>query len=177
MVGCIADSKDGFANVRTAWLCGAGDRAALAFTCCRQCLPNSVRCNGVQDCRDSSDEDLCRVLPIPEYYYLIPVPPAVVNMDGRGGYTVKPLTNFSQCPETHFLCHGTYFSFLRLSVPVCLSAFPVSLCLCIAVSPSVCLPMCVSARVGLQSVQFGQFCCTSHMTHMFPKTDEVYPKG
>ena len=66
-------------------------------------------CDKKQDCRDSSDEEMCGNYGEEEYADSrdTTFPPAVVHMDGRGDFHIQPLASFSHCPQTHFLCQGT----------------------------------------------------------------------
>ena len=65
-------------------------------------------CDKRQDCRDSSDEELCGNYGEKEYEDSrgTTFPPAVIHIDGRGDYDIEPLASFSHCPQTHFLCQG-----------------------------------------------------------------------
>ena len=74
----------------------------------RQCVAAKAICDKQQHCRDSSDEEMCA-----HYSDLLNkerprdrFPPAVIHMDGQGDYNIQPLTSFSLCPRTHFLCRG-----------------------------------------------------------------------
>ena len=93
----------------------------------------SAKCNGRQDCRDSSDEDLdlCSNVGASDVFenfvtYNVrddSIPPAVVDMDGQGDRSIRPLASLAQCPETHFLCPGTCLCLVSVAVTtsVCLT--------------------------------------------------------
>ena len=68
----------------------------------------SARCDEQMDCRDGSDEQ-CNVARS-RGDVSITLPPAIIEMNGRGDYKIHPVTTFSHCPETHFVCRGTYWS-------------------------------------------------------------------
>ena len=62
-----------------------------------------------EDCEDGSDESLCEHFRTEESdsINVIP-PPAIINLDGQGRFTMEPLAPNSTCPETHFKCHDAY---------------------------------------------------------------------
>ncbi|XP_076445819.1 uncharacterized protein LOC143283464 [Babylonia areolata] len=68
-----------------------------------QCIDSDKRCNGYKDCISNLDEMDCPV----EYAISNIIPPAVVNFDKPGGFTITSLPeNNTQCPDTHFQCHN-----------------------------------------------------------------------
>ena len=82
----------------------------VIVTCWRmwQCVVGKVLCNKQQNCRDSSDEEMCSNYGAMTYrnIHRDTFPPAVIHMDGQGDYSIQPLASFSLCPHTHFLCQG-----------------------------------------------------------------------
>ncbi|KAK7102516.1 hypothetical protein V1264_020722 [Littorina saxatilis] len=101
----------------------------------QQCTPEKERCDGVQQCVTGTDELKCdyqkpdmRVRDIHT-----PLPPAVVQLNGNGSYTVTPQkllvsvnssepqtsvtsqSSFS-CPDTHFLCPDSVYYCLPVYV-------------------------------------------------------------
>ena len=95
-----------------------------------QCVAYSASCDKWQDCRDSSDEEMCGHYRERDIKNDAAFPPAIVHLDGRGHYTIEPLISFSHCPETHFLCSGK-----SVCLPGCLS-FIVSVYVSLAILPS-----------------------------------------
>ena len=76
-----------------------------------KCVPVSIRCDGIEDCRDSSDEDpgLCYYEEGSSFTFGPGnFPPAAIHFDGRGSYSTEQLDSFSHCPQSHFLCAGLY---------------------------------------------------------------------
>ncbi|KAL8617868.1 hypothetical protein ACOMHN_016524 [Nucella lapillus] len=67
-----------------------------------QCVDFQKTCDGYNDCATNLDEASC-----PELTNIYEIkPPAVVQFDRPGGFTVTPLSaNTTQCPDTHFQCH------------------------------------------------------------------------
>ena len=82
---------------------------SLSVYPCRllQCVLQSLRCNGVEDCLNGADEKKCGVTT--RDIGDTPPAPAIVDFTGTGTFTVRPLqagTDPGVCPETHFQCPG-----------------------------------------------------------------------
>ncbi|XP_076439120.1 uncharacterized protein LOC143277993 [Babylonia areolata] len=75
-----------------------------------QCIRRRYICDGMTHCKSKKDE-VCaepQLQPSLQVQYLnVTHPPAVVNFDRSGSFTLVPLPgNSSQCPETHYQCPG-----------------------------------------------------------------------
>ena len=80
-----------------------------------QCVPQSRVCDGQKDCYNGEDEELCSNKI--QRNYSSPDPPAIVQLNSRGEFTLHALNNsqlsaFSpaNCPPTHFQCPGQWTS-------------------------------------------------------------------
>ena len=76
-----------------------------------QCVPQSKMCDGQKDCYNGEDEELCSTKV--QRDYSSPDPPAIVQLNRRGEFTLHRLNSsllaaFSPalCPPTHFQCPG-----------------------------------------------------------------------
>ena len=103
-----------------------------------QCVEGKALCNKHPNCRDNSDEEICNNYgrASHEERHVDTLPPAVIHMDGQGDYSIQPLTSFSLCPHTYFLCRGQSLSTHPLLVSRSVSVHtPTS---CVDVSLSLC---------------------------------------
>ena len=80
-----------------------------------QCVPQSRVCDGQKDCYNGEDEELCSNKI--QRNYSSPDPPAIVQLNSRGEFTLHALNNsllsaFSpaNCPPNHFQCPGQWTS-------------------------------------------------------------------
>ena len=85
----------------------------LLLTSCPllQCVPQSRVCDGQKDCYNGDDEELCSKKF--QRDYTSPDPPAILNINMRGDFTLHALNNSqlsafnpAKCPPTHFQCPG-----------------------------------------------------------------------
>ncbi|XP_076445826.1 uncharacterized protein LOC143283470 [Babylonia areolata] len=96
---------------------GGGDEDFCVHPACKenmvdcglgQCLNLDKFCDGLEDCVTTIDEMNC---PYGNHITSSIKPPAVVNFDKPGGFSVTPLPadTTTTCPDTHFQCHDGGF--------------------------------------------------------------------
>ncbi|KAL8610625.1 hypothetical protein ACOMHN_006344 [Nucella lapillus] len=86
------------ACARNAFACGQG-----------QCISSEQMCDGAVNCKTKLDEQYCDKLDLKKTITCFNVtdPPAMVNMDRQGSFSLIPLPDYTaECPDTHYQCPG-----------------------------------------------------------------------